>query len=92
MTIMIADHQLNDFDQWFALFSANPPPSYGTWRLLRGADDPNRVYVIGEVRETDVDDVNAFFQSERMAAVLDEANAMSARPMEIVWLNDVTPG
>ena len=92
MAVMIADHQLNNFDEWITLFRANPPPSIGTWRLLRSADDPNRVYVIGEVRDSDVADINAFFQSDRMAAVLDEANAMSARPMDIVWLNDVTSG
>jgi len=92
MPVMIGDHQLNDFDEWFALFSANPPPAIGTWRLWRGVDDPNRVYVVGEVRDSDVADVNAFFESDRMTAVLGQADAMAARPMEIVWLNDVTPG
>ena len=40
----------------------------------------------------DVAGINAFFQSEKMAAVLAQADAMAARPMEILWLNDVTPG
>ena len=92
MPVMIADHQLNDYDEWLALFTTNPPPYIGTWRLLRGADDPNRVYVVGEVEESDVAAVKAFFQSEKMTAVLGQADAMSARPMDIVWLNDVTPG
>ncbi len=42
MATLIADHQLINFDEWFALFSANPPPAIGKWRLLRGSDDPNR--------------------------------------------------
>ena len=92
MPVMIVDQQLNDFDEWLAIFKTNPPPAIGTWRLLRGADDPNRVYVVGECAEHEVADVNAFFRSDKMAAVLGQANAMSARPMEIVWLNEMTPG
>ncbi|MGI9571160.1 MAG: hypothetical protein ACR2PH_15815 [Desulfobulbia bacterium] len=88
---MIGDHQLNDFDEWFALFRESPPPSIGTWRLLRGSDDPNRVYVVGEVSESEVSEVKAFFDSDKMKAVLAKANDMSQRPMEILWLNEVKP-
>lgn len=92
MPVMIADHHLKDFDAWFALFTANPPPQIGSWRLLRGVDDPNRVYVIGEVGTSEVDAVNAFFASEKMGPVLAQANEMSTTPIEIVWMDDQTPG
>ena len=91
MPVMIADHQLNEFDEWFALFRESPPPSIGTWRLLRGTDDPNRVYVIGEVADSEVSEVNAFFETDKMRAVLGKANDMSKRHMDIVWLNEVKP-
>jgi hypothetical protein len=56
--------------------------------MLRGADDPNRVYVIGEVDASDVDAVNDFFASEKMQPVLAQANEMSTAPIEIVWLDE----
>ena len=88
MPVLIADHHLKDFDAWFALFTANPPPQIGSWRLLRGVDDPNRVYVIGEVAASDVDAVNNFFGSELMQPVLAQANEMSTAPIEIIWLDE----
>ena len=45
MPVVVFDHHLKDFDEWFALFSANPPPAIGRWLLARGVDDPNRVRV-----------------------------------------------
>ena len=54
MPAVIADHLLNDFDQWHALFKESPPPATGTWRVLRDTGDPNRVYVIGEIADADV--------------------------------------
>ena len=91
MPVLIADHHLKDFDAWFALFSANPPPQIGSWRLLRGVDDPNRVYVIGEVDASDVDAVNSFFASDKMQPVLAQANEISAAPIEFVWLDEPPP-
>ncbi len=89
MPTLIGDHQLQDFDQWFALFKENPPPAIGAWRVLRHADDPNRVYVIGEVADSEVDDVKAFFASDKMSTVLGQANDMSVRPIEFLWLHEV---
>ena len=91
MPVMIGDHHLNNFEEWFPLFLENPPPPIGKWRLLRGADDPNRVYVIGEVSETEVSEINAYFETDKMKAVLAKANDMSRRPMEILWMNEVKP-
>jgi hypothetical protein len=92
MPIIIADHQLRNFDDWFALFTANPPPPVGNWRLLRGADDPNRVYVIGEVAGSEVDQVKAFMDSERMQGVFRQVNDMSDRPIAFIWVDEVAPG
>ena len=88
MPVMIVDHHLKDLDSWFALCKENPPSQIGSWRLLRGVDDPNRVYVIGEVDAFDVDAVNSFFGSEQMQPVLAQANKMSTAPIEIVWPKD----
>ena len=88
MPMLIADHQLVNFDEWLPLFSANPPPPIGTWRLLRSTDDPNRVYVIGEFAAEELDEVKAFFESETMLAVFRQVDAMSDRPLEFIWLDD----
>ena len=45
MPVLVADHHLNDYDEWIKIYSENPPPQIGRWRLLRGIDDPNRVRV-----------------------------------------------
>jgi hypothetical protein len=88
MPVMIIDHHLKDFDAWFALFSANPPPQIGNWRLLRGVDDPNRVCVIGDVDASDVGAINSFVQSEQMQTVFSQVNEMSTAPLEFVWLDE----
>ena len=92
MPLLVADHHLKNFDDWLKLFASNPPPPLGKWRLLRGADDPNRVYVIGEVEDSEVDGVNEWASSEQMQNIFGQVNEMSESPLEIVWVNDVTPG
>ena len=92
MPVAVIDHKLKDFDTWFSLFSANPPPDIGTWRLVRGIDDPNRVHVVGEMDASEVDAVKEFFASEKMSSILGQANEMSTTPIEWIWLDDVKPG
>lgn len=92
MPIIVVDHHLKDFDTWFEIFSANPPPDIGSWRLLRGTDDPNRVRVVGEMSASEVEGVNDFMGSEKMQKVFTRVNEMSTSPLEFVWLDDVTPG
>ena len=92
MPMILADHHLRDFDTWVEIFAANPPPSVGRWRLFRGIDDANRVYVIGEIRDSDVKDVQDYFASEKMQKVFKEVNQGSTIPLEFVWLEEVTPG
>lgn len=91
MAIFVADHHLQDFASWLELFSANPPPSIGRWRLLRGSNDPNRVYVVGEIEDSEAGKVKEYFASERMQKVFRQVNEQSTSPLEIVWLEDVTP-
>jgi hypothetical protein len=91
MPVVVFDHHLKDFDAWFELFSANPPPKIGRWRLARGIDDPNRVHVVGEMDTSEVEDVKKFFESEKMRAVLGQADEMSTTPIERIWLEDITP-
>ena len=92
MSILVADHHLKDFDTWFELFSANPPPDIGRWRLVRGIDDPNRVHVVGEMDASEVEDVKKFFESEKMQKVLSQADDLSTTPIEWTWFEDVTLG
>lgn len=92
MPIVVIDHKLKDFDAWFALFSANPPPQIGTWRMVRGSEDRNRVHVVGEMDASEVDAVKAFFASEIMAARLNEVNAMANAPLEWIWFDEVKGG
>ncbi len=91
MPVVVFDHRLKDFDQWITLFSANPPPPIGRWRLARGIDDPNRVHVVGEMEPSEVAGVKEFFASDKMRAVLGEADGMSTTPIETIWLEDITP-
>ena len=91
MPVVVFEHHLKDFDQWFSLFSANPPPKIGRWRLARGIDDPNRVHVVGEMDASEVDDVKEFFESDHMRDILGQADAMSTTPIETIWLEDITP-
>ncbi|MEE9169876.1 MAG: hypothetical protein V3U73_08910 [bacterium] len=92
MPVLVFDHHLKDFDEWFKLFSANPPPNIGRWRLARGIEDRNRVYVVGEMDESEVEEVKRFFESEKMRNVLGQADDMSTTPIERIWLEDITPG
>jgi len=91
MPILVADHRLKDFNTWMKLFGANPPPEIGQWRLARGIGDPNRVQVIAELDESEVDAVKEFLTSERMQAIFKKVNEMSTRPIEFIWLDEITP-
>ena len=91
MSVLVVDHQLNDFDEWISIFSENPPPSIGSWKLLRSSDDPNRVLVIGEFEEIQKGEVKSFVGSNKMKAVFDQVNSMSKRPIEFVWLDEIKP-
>ena len=91
MPILVADHHLNNFDEWIQLFGANPPPAIGKWRVARGIDDPNRVHVVCEVDESEVADIKAFVDSAEMQSTFEKVNAMSSEPIEFMWLEDVTP-
>ena len=92
MPTVIVDHHLKDFDSWFKTFMENPPPEFGQWRVARGTDDTNRVHVIGLIDESDVDAVKQHLGSEQMKKVFSQVNANSNRPVEFIWLEDVTPG
>lgn len=92
MSTMIADHHVNDFDDWFEIFTSNPPPEVGSWRVLRGIDDPNRVLVVGELDDSEIDAAKQFVASDKMQEVFARVNEMSTRDMEIVWLEDVRGG
>jgi len=91
MPVVVFDHRLKDFDAWFELFTANPPPPIGRWRLARGLDDPNRVHVVGVMEESEVDAVKDFFASDKMRAALGQADELSATPIETIWLEEVSP-
>jgi hypothetical protein len=90
MPIFVAVHHLKDFNEWVALFKANPPPPVGRWRLTRGIDDRNRVHVVGEVAASEVKEVKEFVNSQRMQEVFRRVNAMSTVPVEFIWLEEVT--
>lgn len=92
MAILVVDHHLKDFDTWFEIFAANPPPQIGRWRLARGIDDPNRVHVVGEMDSSEIKDVEEFMASENMQGVFRQVNEMSTSPMEFTWFEDVSPG
>lgn len=92
MAVLVIDHHLEDFDAWFEVFSANPPPNIGRWRVARGIDDPNRVHVVGEMDASEVEDVKSFMASEAMQKVFARVNEASTSPLEFTWLEDVTPG
>ncbi len=92
MPTLVADHHLKDFDQWFEVFSANPPPSIGRWRVLRGVDDPNRVRVVAEVEPSEVEAVKQFVESDEMKSVFEKVNEMSTAPLDFVWLDEVKMG
>ena len=89
MPMLVADHQLKDFDEWFKVFSANPPPKIGHWRVMRGIDDPNRVRVVAEVKPSEVDAVKQFIESEEMQSVLKKVNEMSTSPLDFIWFDEL---
>ncbi len=91
MPVLVAIHRLNDFDAWFEVFSANPPPKIGRWRVARGTEDPNRVHVVAEMEPSEVDQVKSFIASDEMQGVFNKVNEMSTAPIEFVWLDDITP-
>lgn len=91
MSILVADHHLKDFDTWFELFKASPPPAIGRWRVVRGIDDPNRVHVVGEMDASEVEDVKNFFASEKMLEAFKEVDKLSTTPIVFTWFEDVTP-
>jgi len=88
MPVVVVVHRLKNFDEWFKLFKANPPPKVGRWRVMRGADDRNRAHVIGEVAASEVKAVKDFLASPHMQGVFKGVNAMSTAPVEIVWLDE----
>lgn len=92
MPMLVADHHLKDYDDWFKMFSANPPPKIGRWRIMRGVDDPNRVRVVAEVTPAEVDGVKQFVASPEMQGVFEKVNAMSTSPIDFVWFDEVTAG
>ena len=91
MPVLVAIHRLNDFDAWFEVFSANPPPKIGRWRLARGIEDPNRVHLVAELEPSEVDEVKRFIASDEMQSVFSKVNEMSTAPLEFIWLDEVTP-
>ena len=88
MPVTLSIHHLKDFDAWLKVFKENPPPPVGRWRVFRGADDRNRVHVVGEVAASEVQRVKDFLASERMQDVFRRVNAMSTAPVEFVWLEE----
>ncbi len=92
MPVLVADIHVDNFDAWLELFHANPPPELGSWRVVRGIDDPSRVQVVGELDASEVDGVREFIASEKMQAVFKQVNEMSTQPMEFIWLDDVKLG
>ena len=92
MSIFIADHHLKDVDTWFEMFTANPPPDIGNWRLIRGIDDPNRVQVLGEMTAPEVEDVKDYLKSERMQNVFKRVNEISTSPVSFTGFDEVVPG
>ena len=91
MPLLVAVHQLKDFDAWFEIFSNNPPPKIGRWRVARGIDEPNRVHVVAELEPSEVDEVKRFIASDEMQGVFSKVNEMSASPIEFIWLDEITP-
>jgi hypothetical protein len=91
MPVIVVVHRLKDFDEWFKVFKANPPPKIGRWRLLRGSDDRNRAHVVGEVAASDVKAVKDFLASQHMQDTFKRINAMSTAPLEFTWLEELAP-
>ena len=90
MPVVVVVHRLKNFDEWFKLFKADPPPKVGRWRVLRGTDDRNRVHVVGEVAASEVKTVKDFIASPHMQEAFKRVNAMSTAPQEFIWLEELT--
>jgi hypothetical protein len=56
---------------------------------MRGIEDRNRVHIVGEVAASEVKTVKDFLASTHMQDVIKQANALSTKPAEFVWLDDV---
>jgi hypothetical protein len=91
MPAVVVIHRLKNFDEWFKLFKADPPPKIGRWRILRGTDDRNRVHVVGEMAASEVKAIKDFIASPHMQEVFKRVNAMSTAPQEFIWLEELTP-
>jgi hypothetical protein len=91
MPVVVFIHRLKNFDEWFKLFKSNPPPKVGRWRVARGSEDRRRVHVVGEVAASEVKEVKDFIDSKRMQDVFKQVNDMSTAPLEIVWLEELSP-
>jgi hypothetical protein len=91
MPILVAIHRLKNFDEWVKVFTSNPPPKVGRWRVARGSEDRNRVHVVAELTASEVNEVKDFIQSKHMQDVFKQVNDMSTAPLEIVWLEELSP-
>ena len=91
MPVVVIVHRLKNFDEWLKLFKADPPPKVGRWRVMRGTEDRNRVHVVGEMAASEVKTIKDFLTSPHMQEVLKGVNAMSTAPLEIIWLEELTP-
>ena len=91
MPIVVAIHRLKNFDEWFKVLKSNPPPRVGKRRVARGSKDRNRVHVVAEVAASEVKEVKDFIESKHMQDVFKQVNAMSTAPLEIVWLEELSP-
>ena len=92
MPALVAVHHLKNYDDWIKLFTANPPPKVGRWRIMRGIEDRNRVHVVGEFDQSQVDEVKRFLASDQMRRAFSAVNEISTKPLEFVWLEEVKPG
>ena len=90
MPVLVVDHRLKDFDEWFKLFKSNPPPKVGHWRVLRGSEDHNRAFVVAELTASEVKEAKDLIQSNHMQDVFKQVSDMSTAPMEFIWLEEVS--
>jgi hypothetical protein len=86
MSVLLAVHRVKNFDDWFKLFKSNPITKVGRWRVLRGSEDRNRVYVVAELAASEVKDVKDFIQSKHMQDVFKQVSDMS----EFIWLEELS--
>jgi hypothetical protein len=89
MPLTIVSHNLKDFEAWIESFkSLPPPPTAGERRVLQSVDDPNRVVVIHEVAEDEVDALKQWISDNN---IVERNKELAAVPSEFIWANDVTP-